>query len=117
MPGAKPNPVPDEQIWWTGLKWALAAHMQVARFEEAFFEQVGADLDAEQRRRLNDDSAHSRSWRESYDAKYQPYDPQRPLRVPSWALYMQVSSDLDPACRRGSQRPARARPTAGAGAY
>ncbi len=95
MPSAKPSPAPDEKAWWTGLKWTLSAHMQLERFDEAFFEQINAELDAEHRHRLNDDSENSRSWRESYDTNYEPYNPQRPLRVPSWALYMQVSSELD----------------------
>ena len=69
--------------------------MQLARFEEAFSEQVHADLDAEHRRRLNEDSDNSRAWRESTDANYEPFDPRRPLRVPSWALYLQVSAELD----------------------
>src|SRR4051794_38493226 len=95
MPTPQPLPAPDQDVWWTGLKWTLATHMQLARFQEAFFEQVHADLDAEHRRRLNEDSDNNRSWRESTDANYAPYDPQRPLRVPSWALYMQVSAELD----------------------
>jgi hypothetical protein len=46
MPRAKPTPAPDENVWWTGLKWTLAAHMQLERIEEAFFEQINAELDA-----------------------------------------------------------------------
>jgi hypothetical protein len=61
MPSAKPTPAPDENVWWTGLKWTLAAHMQLERIEEAFFEQINAELDAEHRHRLNDDSENSRS--------------------------------------------------------
>lgn len=95
MPKPQPLPAPDEDVWWTGLKWTLATHMQLARFEEASSEQVHADLDAEHRHRLDEDSENSRSWRESTDGNYEPYDPQRPLRVPSWALYMQVSAELD----------------------
>jgi hypothetical protein len=95
MRSAKPRAAPDEKVWWTGLKWTLATHMQLERFADAFVEQINAELDAEHRRRLNDDSENNRSWRESYDTNYEPYNPQRPLRAPSWALYMQVSSELD----------------------
>lgn len=95
MPRPAPTRAPDETVWWTGLKWTLASHMQAQRFEEAFHEQAHAELDAEQRLRLSDDSDNSRRWREAYDADYPPYDPHRPLRVPTWARYMQVSSELD----------------------
>jgi hypothetical protein len=57
--------------------------MQVDRFEEAFTEEMAALADAEFRYRLNDGSENSRSWRESLDANHEPYDPERPLRVPS----------------------------------
>lgn len=95
MPRANPSPAPDDAVWWTGIKWTLAAQMQLERFEEAFFEQIHADLDAKHRRQLSDKSENSRAWRESYDTNYEAYAPQRPLRVPSWALHMQVSSELD----------------------
>ncbi len=49
--------------------------MQVARFEEAFFEEVSALTDAGMRDRLNNDSDHSRSWRMSTDANHPPYEP------------------------------------------
>jgi hypothetical protein len=95
MSGSRPLPAPDENVWWTGLRWVEAAHMQVARFEEAFFEEVRALTDADERRGLNDDSDLSRSWRASTDANHPPHDPQRPLRVPSWGLHMQVATELD----------------------
>jgi hypothetical protein len=95
MSGRKPVPASDEDVWWNGLRWVEAAHMQVFRFEEAFFEEVRALLDADLRRRLNDGSDLSRSWCESMDADYPPYDAQRPLRVPSWGLHMQVATELD----------------------
>jgi hypothetical protein len=95
MPSAKPRAAPDEKVWWTGLKWTLATHMQLERFADAFVEQMNAELDAEHRRRVNDDCENNRSWRESYDTNYEPYNPQRPLRAPSWPLYTQVSSELD----------------------
>jgi hypothetical protein len=71
------KPAPDEIVWWSGLRWVEAAHMQIRRFEEAFYEEVRALADAEMRHGLGDDSENSRSWRESYDAQ-EPYDPQRP---------------------------------------
>jgi hypothetical protein len=89
------RPAPDEVVWWSGLRWVEAAHMQVWRFEEAFYEEVHAVMDAQMRHRLADDSDHSRSWRESYDTANQQYDPQRPLRVPTWSLHMQVANELD----------------------
>ena len=89
----KPLPAPDTSVWWNGLRWVEAARMQVARFEEVFFEEVRALADAGMRDRLNNDSDHSRSWRTSTDANHPSYDPQRPLRVPSWGLHMQVATD------------------------
>jgi hypothetical protein len=70
-------------VWWNGLRWIDAAHMQIQRFEEAFYEEAHALADARIRQGLGNNSDHSRSWRESYDT-YSPYDPQRPVRVPSW---------------------------------
>ncbi len=93
--GSKERPAPDKDVWWNGLRWVEAAHMQAARFEEAFFEEIFALTDAGMRHRLNDDSDLSRSWRASTDANHPPYDPQRPLRVPSWGLHMQVATELD----------------------
>jgi hypothetical protein len=82
------RPAPDEDVWWSGLRWAEAGHMQVWRFQEGFKEGVKEEMaalaDAEFRHRLDDDSENSRSWRESLDANHEPYDPERPLRVPSW---------------------------------
>jgi hypothetical protein len=95
MSGRRPDPAPDADVWWNGLRWVEAALMQVDRFEEAFYEEVSALLDADLRRRLNDDSDRSRSWRESMEADYPRYDAQQPLRVPSWALHMEVASELD----------------------
>lgn len=69
--------------------------MQAARFAEAFYEEVHALSDAGLRHDLNDDSDLSKSWRASTDANHPPYDPQRPLRVPSWGLHMQVATELD----------------------
>jgi hypothetical protein len=95
MSGTRPLPAPDENVWWNGLRWVEAAHMQVARFAEAFFEEAHALTDADMRYRLNHNSDLSRSWRASTDANHAPYDAQRPLRVPSWSLHMQVANELD----------------------
>jgi hypothetical protein len=95
MSGSRTIPAPDEHVWWNGLRWVEAAHMQVTRFSEAFDEEVRALTDADMRRRLNDDSDVSRSWRQSMDVNYRSFDQQRPLRVPSWSLHMQVATELD----------------------
>jgi hypothetical protein len=86
---------PDEDVWWTGLRWIEAARMQADRFTEAFYEEVAALTDAGIRYRLNSGDEHGRSWRASIDANQPPYDPGRPLRVPSWGLHMQVATELD----------------------
>jgi hypothetical protein len=67
------RPAPEQDVWWSGLRCVEAAPMQV----------------------LNDDFELSRSWRESYDANNEQYDPQRPLRVPTWSLHMQIANELD----------------------
>ena len=85
MSGSRTIPAPDEHVWWNGLRWVEAAHMQVTRFSEAFDEEVRALTDADMRRRLNDDSDVSRSRRESMDVNYRSFDQQRPLRVPCGA--------------------------------
>jgi hypothetical protein len=89
------RPAADEDVWFAGLRWVDAAHMQLMRFEEAFREWEAAQEDARMRQALADDSSeHGRSWRESYDA-HERHDPQRPLRVPSFSLQMQVANELD----------------------
>lgn len=95
MSSATPVPASDKDVWWNGLRWVEAARMQITRFVEAFSEEVQALTDADMRHRLDFDSDLSRSWRSSTDANYPAYDPQRPLRVPSWALHMQVATELD----------------------
>jgi hypothetical protein len=91
----KAKPAPDKDVWFAGLRWVDAAHMQLMRFEEAFREWEAAQEDARMRRSLADDSSeHGRSWRDGYDA-HELYDPQRPLRVPSFSLQMQVANELD----------------------
>jgi hypothetical protein len=95
MSGSMEVPAPDEGVWWNGLRWVEAAHMQVTRFAEAFYEAVRAYTDADMRHRLNDDSDVSRSWRQSMDANYPRFDHQRPVRVPSWSVHMQVATELD----------------------
>lgn len=70
--------------------------MQLRRFEDAFFEEARAIEEARERHHLNTDpSENARAWRQSYDTHYDPYDPQRPLRVPSFSLHMQVANELD----------------------
>jgi hypothetical protein len=88
------EPASDADVWWSALRWIDAAHMQISRFEEAFYEDQQALADAEMRRGLSDDSDNSRTWRDSYD-EHEPFDPQRPLRVPSWSLHMQIANELD----------------------
>ena len=88
------KPALDEDVWWSGLRWVDAAHLQIWRFEEAFYEEQHALVDAQMRQGLTDGSDGSREWRDSYD-KYELYDPHRPLRVPSWSLRMQVANELD----------------------
>lgn len=88
------RPAPDEDVWWSGLRWIDAAHMQIWRFEEAFYEEQNALADAQMRQGLTDGSDNSREWRDSFD-RCDPYDPYRPLRVPSWSLHMQIANELD----------------------
>lgn len=88
------EPAPDEVVWWSGLRWVDAAHMQIWRFEDAFYEEVRALADAETRRDHHDDSERYQQWRVFLD-DMDPYDSQRPLRVPSWSLHMQVANELD----------------------
>jgi hypothetical protein len=85
---------PDEDVWWSGLRWVDAAHMQIWRFEEAFYEEVRAVADSETRRAHHDDPERYKQWRAFFD-DMAPYDSQRPLRVPSWSLHMQVANELD----------------------
>lgn len=42
----KANSAPDEVVWWTGLRWVEAAHMQLRRLEEAVAEHERALMDA-----------------------------------------------------------------------
>jgi len=83
---------PAQDVWWVGMCWVEAAQMQADRFEEAFYAWQRALLDAEMRASLKADTDHAKSWRDSYDA-HTPYDPHRPIHVPSHALRMQVSSE------------------------
>ena len=88
MSSGKSAPASGENVWWNGLRWVEAAHMQVARLAEAFFEEVDALTDASMRHGLNDDSDLSKSWRVSTDANQPPYDPRRPLRILSRGLIL-----------------------------
>ncbi len=88
------EPAPDEDVWWNGLRWVDAARMQIWRFEEAFYEEMRAVADAATRSDHHDDPVRHQQWREFLD-DVAPYDSQRPLRVPSWSLHMQVANELD----------------------
>lgn len=89
------KPAPDENVWWSGLRWVDAAHMQIRRFEDALSEEAHAVADAEQRHNLNiNERAEPRTGALLRQGQ-EPYDPQRPLRVPSFSLHMQVANELD----------------------
>lgn len=89
---AKGTPARAEDVWWNGLRWVEGAWMQSERFEEAFYEQQHALADADMRARLANPED---TWRVAYDRDYEPYDPRRPIRVPTWALAMQSATELD----------------------
>jgi hypothetical protein len=93
-PKAQPVPASDEDVWWTGLRWVEGAWMQTHRFEDAFRDYRSALLDAETRARCNEPEGHMVEWRESYDRR-DPYDPERPICVPTVALAMQYTTELD----------------------
>jgi hypothetical protein len=89
---AKGTPARADDVWWNGLRWVEGAWMQSERFEQAFYEQQSALADAEMRARL---ISPEDAWRVTYDRDYEPYDPQRPIRVPTWALAMELATELD----------------------
>ncbi len=60
--------------------------MQAERLTEVVQDWMRAIDDARSRAHLNEDTEHARSWRESHYDAYAPYDPQRPIRVPTFAL-------------------------------
>ena len=68
--------------------------MQAHRLELAIREFDAATGDADMRMDLSDGTENSRSWIDSYE-QYPPFDPHRPLRTPTYALWMQVSSEKD----------------------
>jgi len=73
--------------------------MQTTRLSDVVLAWFAALADARLRAHLNEDTDHARSWRESYDA-HQPYDPQRhdpqrPIRVPTFAIHAQVSIEFE----------------------
>jgi hypothetical protein len=88
------QPADDPGIWRGGLKWVEGAWMQCTRLEEVIHAWFGALADARLRAHLNEDTDPARSWRDSYDA-HQPYDPQRPIRVPTFALNAQMWIEYD----------------------
>lgn len=89
---AKGTPARAEVVWWNGLRWVEGAWMQLERFQDAFYEQQHALADARMRAALTDPKD---GWRIAYDRDYGPYDPRRPIRVPTWALEMQSATELD----------------------
>lgn len=76
------------------VRWVDAAHMQIWRFEEAFGEWTAAHADAETRRDHHQDPEANQQRREFLDG-LERYDSQRPLRVPTFGLLMQVANELD----------------------
>jgi hypothetical protein len=88
------QPADDLTVWLGGLRWVEGAWMQTTRLSDVAQEWFAALNDAQLRAGLNKDTDNARSWRESYDA-HQPYDPQRPIRVPTFALRAQVSIEFE----------------------
>ena len=90
------TPAPDDQVWFQGLRWAEAVDMQAARVEEAVREQHEANTDATIRASLNSpegDTELGAQRRAAFEAE--PEISSRPVRVPSWSLGMQVSTEMD----------------------
>jgi hypothetical protein len=88
------QPADDLTVWLRGLRWGEAAWMQATRLSEVAEHWEGACADAQLRAGLDADTDLARDWRESYDV-YQPYDPRRPIRVPTYALHVQVSIEFE----------------------
>jgi hypothetical protein len=88
------QPADDLTVWLRGLRWVEAAWMQSHRLTDVAEHFEGALADARLRTGLDADTDHARRWRESYDI-YQPYDPQRPIRVPTFALHTQVTIEFE----------------------
>ncbi|OLT40055.1 hypothetical protein BJF85_07020 [Saccharomonospora sp. CUA-673] len=88
-------PAPDIVVWRRGLRWVEGAQMQADRFEAVFLELRAALQDAQVRAYLNDDKANRESWVEHYDQNYEPFDRRRPVKVPTQALSMQATTELD----------------------
>ena len=86
-------PADDLTIWLAGLRWVEGAWMQATRLEEVVQDWMRAVEDARSRADLNEDTESAQAWRERYDA-HAPYDAQRPIRVPTFALSAQVSIEL-----------------------
>jgi hypothetical protein len=87
------QPADDVTVWLFGLQWVEAAWMQATRLSDVVQAWFAALTDARLRASLNEDRDNARAWRESYDA-HEPYDPQRPIRVPTFALRSQVSIEF-----------------------
>jgi hypothetical protein len=88
------QPADDVTVWLGGLRWVEAAWMQATRLSDVVQAWFAALADARMRADLSEDTDHARSWREGYEAQ-EPYDPQRPIRVPTFALRAQLSIEFD----------------------
>lgn len=87
-------PADDLTVWLGGLRWVEGARMQAERLTEVVYDWMRAIDDARSRVHLNEDTEHAGVWRESHYDAYAPYDPHRPIRVPTFALSAQVSIEL-----------------------
>jgi hypothetical protein len=85
----------DTDVWWEGLRWIEGVWMQAERFETVFYEFQSALFDARTRARCNASDSRGTAEKDDYDRDYRPFDPQRPIRVPTRVLGMQVQTDLD----------------------
>src|SRR5262245_53801780 len=68
--------------------------MQTTRLTEVVQDWERALEDARSRANLNEDTDNARSWRENHYDADERYDPQRPIRVPTFALRAQVAIEL-----------------------
>jgi hypothetical protein len=88
------QPADDVTVWLGGLRWVEGAWMQTTRLTDVVQHWFAALNDASLRAGFNVDTDYARSLRESDDA-YPPYDPRRPIRVPTFALRVQVSIEFE----------------------
>ncbi|MBO0609882.1 hypothetical protein [Myceligenerans salitolerans] len=85
MPAA---PADDLAVWHGGRRWAEAVRMQAARLEDALYEYASALQDAHLRSEMAEPA------QEAVRAQLDR-DSLQPVRVPSVALQMEVSTDAD----------------------